>query len=259
MRRFVRLALVFLSAAVFAVGCSVNSESVSPKPVLAEQHGYPVVYRVKSILTQIEILKKSFPELDTHLFYVPPAVDEAEGRFVIPQWELLAPTYGKAVERVFGELAKQRPFHNWREDKLGPKYLRQTERTAAMWKRITAYQAEAPILLVSAQFGLRHRGKSVQEARASFAENEFGLGAYEVGIMLLTHPERLQSFNDLWIDVPGDEHSWNADGDFSYAPLFDFDGGKVRFHADWYGHAFERYGSASAFLSPGLPQFQRGE
>jgi hypothetical protein len=34
---------------------------------------------------------------------------------------------------------------------------------------------------------------SVQEAREKFAPNEVGLGAYEVGIILLTHPERLKT------------------------------------------------------------------
>ena len=40
-------------------------------------------------------------------------------------------------------------------------------------------------------------------------ENEFGLGVFEVGILLLTHPERIMgnSTDILWIDCAGDEYN----------------------------------------------------
>jgi hypothetical protein len=41
----------------------------------------------------------------------------------------------------------------------------------------------------------------------------------------------------------------DADGDFSNAPLFYFNDGKVQFNAHWCDRAYELYGSASAFLS----------
>jgi len=46
----------------------------------------------------------------------------------------------------------------------------------------------------------------------------------------------------------------DADGDFSNAPIFNFNfnDGKVKFNAHWYVHANENYGSASAFLSKSL-------
>jgi len=47
------------------------------------------------------------------------------------------------------------------------------------------------ILVVPAQFGLRHRGRSVRRVREVMNANEFGLGVFAIGIMLLTHPERL--------------------------------------------------------------------
>jgi len=45
----------------------------------------------------------------------------------------------------------------------------------------------------------------------------------------------------------------DADGDFSNAPIFNFNDGKVKFNANWYNNANENYGSASAFLSKSLP------
>jgi hypothetical protein len=79
--------------------------------------------------------------------------------------------------------------------------------------------------------------------------NEFGLGAFAIGIMLLTHPEREVQWEQLHIDCAGDEFAPDADGDFSCAPLFFFDDGEVKFNARWFAHAYELYGSASAFVS----------
>ena len=44
----------------------------------------------------------------------------------------------------------------------------------------------------------------------------------------------------------------DADGDFSNAPIFNFNDGKVKFNANWYDNANENYGSASAFVSKSL-------
>ena len=80
--------------------------------------------------------------------------------------------------------------------------------------------------------------------------NEFGLGAFAVGIMLLTHPERLQHHDDLWIDCAGDEYSPVAVGIFGHAPCFDFRGVEIGFGTRWTGAPRARYGAVSGFLSP---------
>lgn len=51
-----------------------------------------------------------------------------------------------------------------------------------------------------------------------------------------------------WDNIP------DADGDFSNAPIFNFNDGKVKFNANWFDNANENYGSASAFLSKSLPR-----
>ncbi|MBI2039088.1 MAG: hypothetical protein HYT22_02325 [Candidatus Niyogibacteria bacterium] len=155
----------------------------------------PADYHAKPIYEQVQTLYRFFPELDTNQGFMPYAYkipEGAEGLFAIPQWQAIAPTYNEAVEKVFAALASQRTFHNWLEGRLSSEYLRRTQRTIDMWEKLEKEQRVHDIVLVPAQFGFRHRGKSVLQARASFAENEFGLGAYEIGIMLLTHPERLQ-------------------------------------------------------------------
>lgn len=52
--------------------------------------------------------------------------------------------------------------------------------------------------------------------------------------------------------MDGDNYP-DADGDFSNAPIFNFDDDRVKFDANWCDNANRNYGSASAFLSKSLP------
>ena len=180
---------------------------------------------------------------------LPALPDGAEGWFTIPKWQTLAPTYGEAVEKVLAMIASKRKFYNYRDGQLGAEYLRQHAKTVKMFQKLGDEQKDFDILVVPAQFGLRHKGRSVRRAREVFTANEFGLGAFAIGIMVLTHPERLVQWEQLHVDCAGDEFAPGAGGDFSSAPFFDFDGGGVEFGARWYVYADGHYGSASAFLS----------
>jgi len=215
-------------------------------------YGYLSGYKPKGITEQTNILRQLIPGIgyaDEKLAEQPlPA--NAEGWFAIPRWQSVAKTYEEAVEKVLELIKQQRDgkFYNWREGKLGAKYLRQHERTAKKLEALADQQKGYDILVVAAQFGLRHRGRSVRRAREVFTANEFGLGVFEIGCMLLTHPERLQHYDDLWIDCAGDEYAPDADGAFSYAPYFHFYVGEVRFDTFWVDYPCGYYGSASGFL-----------
>jgi len=162
-------------------------------------------------------------------------------------WHKIAPTYGEAVQKVLDLIKQTRngKFHNYREGKLGSQHLRQHSK---MFQTIGEEQKDHDILVVPAQFGLNHRGKSVRRAREVMSASEFGLGAFAIGVMLLTHPERLQNYNDLWIDCAGDEYAPGADDGFSFAPYFRFGDGEVKFGADWIGRPSGGYGSVSGFV-----------
>ncbi|HEY0010689.1 MAG TPA: hypothetical protein VGB97_02100 [Candidatus Paceibacterota bacterium] len=210
-------------------------------------YGYLSGYKPKPFMEQVAILQQHFPNLshtDLSGFDIP---DGAEDTFAIPRFEKIAPTYGQAVEIVLGLIGQTRGFYNYRKGQTGPTYLRQSERKLAALEAIGEKQ-EGDILVIPAQFGIRHRGRSVRRAREVFDGDEFGLGAFEVSIMLLTHPERLQHYDDLWIDCAGDEFAPGADGGFSDAPFFYFYGVKVKFFAYWIDYAYEYYGSASGFV-----------
>lgn len=240
---------------MMTVGELSASNKYADEEVLSS-YGYLSGYRPKPVAEQVERLVELFPNLrgadiERAGARLPTG---AEGWFAIPRWQSIASTYGEAVEKVLSALRDTRngKFQNFRECRLGPQYLRQLEKTREVFQKLAGGQENHDILVVAAQFGLRHRGRSVRRAREVMNSTEFGLGAFAIGVMLLTHPERLQYYDDLWIDCAGDEYSPVADGDFSHAPLFVFDGDRVEFDASWCDEADGRYGSASAFLSESI-------
>lgn len=244
----------FAEAIRTAALTSLKDLSVSDKfkdEEVQSSYAYPNGYKVKGITEQTNILRQLFPGIGfaDEKIAEQPLPPNAEGWFAIPKWQTLAPTYGEAVEKVLAMIASKRKFYNYRDGELGAEYLRQHAKTVKMFQKLGDEQKDFDILVVPAQFGLRHKGRSVRRAREVFAANEFGLGAFAIGIMLLTHPEREVQWEQLHVDCAGDEFAPGADGDFSCAPVFCFRDGKVEFHAYWFDYAYEYYGSASAFVS----------
>lgn len=213
------------------------------------EYGYPESSQAVSIAEQVKILQQHFPQLEGY--------DEveaqrelpagAEGWFAIPRWDKIASTYVEAVEKILAVLASSRKFYNYREGQLGPEHLRQHERSIRFWKQIRQLQ-DGDILIVAAQFGLKHRGQSVHRAREIFKGNEFGLGAFAISCMLFTNPGRLVAYEDPWIDGAGDEFSPGAAGPFRQAPYFHFHDGKLYFGTYWVVHGYGDFCSVSAFL-----------
>lgn len=221
---------------------------------VASTYGYLSGYtKPKSITEQCEILRRIFPGVGLANEKIAEGAlpANAEGWFAIPRWQAFAPTYGEAVQKVLDALKQARggKFINYREGQLGPNQLRPSTECLEVFQKLGDEQKNFDILVVAAQFGIRHRGRSVRRAREVMLDsgNEFGLGAFAVGIMLLTHPERLQHYDDLWIDCAGDEFAPVADGQFSSAPCFYFTGGRVRFGAHDASNASDCSGSASGF------------
>ncbi len=243
----------------FICGVSIELRQEEDKTVsdqfadeeVESSYAYPKGYKVKGITEQTNILRQLFPGIGfaDEKIAEQPLPTNAEGWFAIPKWQTLAPTYGEAVEKVLAMIASKRKFYNYRDGQLGAEYLRQHAKTVKMFQKLGDEQKDFDILVVPAQFGLRHKGRSVRRAREVFAANEFGLGAFAIGIMLLTHPEREVQWEQLHVDCAGDEFAPGADGGVSDAPIFGFRDGKVEFGAYWYDDARELFGSASAFLS----------
>lgn len=216
-------------------------------------YGYLSGYRrPNSFVAQCEILraklgcKISFAESALNT----PLVSLAEGNSAIPDWQTVAPTYGEAVELVLEALkeAYGGRFVNCREGELRPNRLRQSKRSIERLALLKERQRGAKILVVQTQFGLLHRGRSVRRAREVFQAPEFGLGAFAVGCMLLTHENRLRHCDDLWLYCPGDEYRFDVSSGFLDAPHFYFSGGQLKFCTIGVDSYDDYYGSASAFV-----------
>lgn len=208
------------------------------------KYTYPEEYTPRSVEDQWKILTNLFPKLKKKKLPIewPAIPDGAESLFVIPHWKLIGATYNDAVIAVLAKIKESRPFYNWRDGQMGEQYLRQTPEKVAFWDEA------AQIVLMPAQFGQNHAGMSVKTVQETKKPTELLLGAYEVSLMLLTHPERLQSYDDLWIDCAGDEFSPDGDGVFSKAPNLYFSGAQARFSTRDVSDAFGHFGSASGFV-----------
>lgn len=250
-----------------AAKASLLDLSVSDKfknEEVGSNYRYLSGYQPKNITEQCDKLRVLFPGIGyaSNDFLARVEKNEvelpkhAEGWFAIPNWKknpaIFGSTYAEALLKVLTVIKETRrgKFYNYREGQITEHRLRQSARTEKFFADLTEAQGNPDILIVPAQFGLRHRGRSVRRAREVFAANEFGLGAFAAGIMILTHPERLMHFDDLWIDCAGDEFDDpGSDVRFGRAPYFRFSGGKVEFDAYWVSDASEHCGSASGFGS----------
>ncbi len=211
--------------------------------------GYPQAYAPRTLPEQALRLRDAFPRLGAVVPPAPPTLPAgAEAWFLIPDWRRVTSTYNTAVTDALAALGASRSTSFSRIERLGPSSLRLHARTAEMSQRLPAL-GDSGLLLVAAQFGIRHRGRSVRRSRAQFADHEFGLGAFAVAAMLLTHPERIAQFDQLYLDCPGDEYSASDEQQFSEAPYFRFLDGRLAFGTSWYGTSDAYFGSASAFLT----------
>jgi hypothetical protein len=211
---------------------------------------YPPTYRVRPVEAQVTALKGLFPSLGSCLEKLGrrPLPEGAEAWFVIPRWQALAQTYSEAVQLVVEVLATKRRFSNRIIGRLGPEYLRQSERTKLAEKILAEQQEGQDLLVVAAQAGLLHRGSSARRTRVAIAGNEFCMGVFAFACMLLTHPERLSTGDTLMVDCGGDEYSMRGDYTFDRVPLFDYDLSGIEFSIFYEDRARNLWGTPTGFL-----------
>lgn len=172
---------------------------------------YPADYKPKVVEEQIKIIKQLFPEIINvdPSFALQPLPEGAEAWFVVPKWQLIAQTYNKAVKRVLDLMEEKYKdkFYNWcKWQHYGNSWVKkvnQNKDTAEKLRILNEKQQNNDALIFPAQFGYRHRDRSVPRAYQVFSINEFGLGIFEIACMLLTHSKRLNPqnpCNSLWID-----------------------------------------------------------
>lgn len=179
--------------------------------VVESNYGYPGGFKIRSVQEQIKILRQYIPNLDySRVDYYLPDKGEwcpnyAEGYAVIPRFNKIG-AYYEALVKVLELIAKTRMFNNFcNENYDGQSFknkLRMTEKTSQSLAAVES-RMNGDVLAFPFQFGKKFAGRSICNARANFAGNEFGLGPYEVAILLLTHPDRITGFDQLNIWCAG--------------------------------------------------------
>ena len=157
-----------------------------------------------------------------------------------------AEKYCRALQLVHQKIAKSRLFCNFRDSQIDTAHLRVSTRTLEAFKKITEQQ-KGDILIIAAQLGKRHAGRSVRRSQEVFIDSEYGLTSVAVGSIILVHPERLVRWEELDMDCSGDEFSDDGDARFGRAPCFHFSDGKVRFDTSGVSDVYDHSGSSSGF------------
>lgn len=171
---------------------------------------YPPGYSVKPIEIQAEILSRDFGSIGLNLD-VPRSIfsnpdsgmipRNAEGLFILPWWKHLANSYLGALDIAVSLLGRKADIDIDIAMLSGIKRSRHTE---DMLLRIAERQ-QSGVLVFPAQLGNFFRNIGVKPSDSSFLNevdpysqkplypNAFGLGIFEVLMILLSHPERLDS------------------------------------------------------------------
>ncbi len=203
----------------------------------------------KNINEQINILYQFIPEvgfIDERRIITRELPLAAEGWFIIPRWQLLAPTYEEALELILERGNFLNYFHGQLQE-------REIER-GGLEKKLEiiskSKSQDSDILILPAQLGLLYKGYSSDEVRRSLKENEFQLGAFEISVILLTHKNRLNHYNDLGILCGGDMINPDPEEEIDHIsiPCFSFRGRSIQIGLKWSVQSLPSYGSVTAFL-----------
>jgi hypothetical protein len=208
---------------------------------------YPPGFKMRSVQEQVTALQMCFPELGTRednidKLIARPLHTSAEWA-AIPRWEKLGKTYQEAVQRVLAVIASKRKFSN----SCNISRLCQKEAAIDAWGELGKSQT-GDILIVGTTFGLRHRGRSIRNAEEKMIGNEFGLGVFAVGCMMLTHPKREITRNQLHPECGGDEFPTETDGQIASAPFFSVKNDEMRLDTVKVDNPGDAFGCATGFL-----------
>lgn len=227
---------------------------------ICSDYGYSKYKFPKSLNKQIRLLKKFFPSLGNN-----PTVGKFEGFlpnvfegwFAIPNiWRsepVLPGSYHEQVIGLFELLKKSRGelrFLNY--NSLGEKNamfsLKELDYSKNALQELSKDQKDPDILVIPAQFGLQHKGRSLRRAyEVMLDKGQFPLGLFAGGVMLLTHPGRLQDIEDLEVACAGDEFYDPNLKDLVFS--FRFNNGGILLSLQWTGIVCVYSGSISGFVS----------
>lgn len=231
--------------------------------------GYCSGYSVSvDFRNQVDILRSYWPQLnpDPALRYIRDVYEKrklpewVEGLFVYIRSGFFSNRCDEELVEVLHAVTKSLggKFYNFlsSEDQIDlqhpyARYLRQSKPHRARLRISLNRQKKSDLLIIPAQFGIRYKGRSVEEVSESLLRDEDGIGVKDGATMLLTHPNRLQCNEDLSVDLLGDEVSPRGKcGPFSHVPFFSFCPNRNMLRLDYRSKhvPWHRVGSASVLL-----------
>lgn len=228
---------------------------------------YPKNWEPISISEQLEALQGFYPNLDSsHVASIAQNIslpEAADAVFVVPKPSIIAAKqniedpFGKDYRRllevtVLNHIVKQRNFLYYR----GLDVTDDTHRIGQLASdAIRRMEEEQPgdYMVFAAQTGKKWAGTSPSYARWEMEHGvgEFPLPSWCAAHIILTNPARLENYDDLGIDCPGDEYRFKGSPEIPNCFCFyseSFGGGELWFSTTVAQGGRYRFGSASGFL-----------
>ena len=153
--------------------------------------GYSCQYEgPRPIVEQIQALAEAFGlDPSKALAYaakLPPLPEGAEGWFAVINDLCEGETHQQVAAKVLQKLTEKKIYGPWTvSDTFG---LALTLKTYAFFDGLVDRQQRSDIIVVAAQLGARHAGRSANRAEAMMIESEYGLTVAQVGSIVLNHP-----------------------------------------------------------------------
>jgi len=208
--------------------------------------GYrPIDEQIEDLASRFNLNGKKALEFAHKAFVGKKKPEGMEGPFAFVYSPALGENYEKAMVAILDEVKKVHPtFFNYIKDKMESKYHRET---AHKHDSVEALHdiIGCDILVSWGQLGLQFAGHSSRCARVKMEQDEFGAGVVEGGSVIITHPKRLVRYDQLHMDLSGDERSPGGGDSFGYAPYLCPHDDKVGLHSNWTGYAYRQWGSVS--------------
>lgn len=227
----------------------MNETILPSQPVVkgAQNQHFLSGYQPRSINEQAQTLVKMFPECSFYSNFptrLPP--DGAEGLFLRPNWRNVATTYEEALREVFRLLAKYRGnIENHLDNVSSRIFYYQTNETR---KALEKLSIGGKGCVFPAQLGGQYQGYAFKDAHeAIVGAGQFGLDAFTVGIILLTHPELLRRKEHPRIFCAGEWHAIEGFPKVRFVPVFYYRDGALSF-GSLEEHHISTSGFASGFL-----------
>ncbi|MFA5086818.1 MAG: hypothetical protein WC470_00760 [Candidatus Paceibacterota bacterium] len=212
-----------------------------------EKYLYPVGYNPHGLVEQMVALERLFPGIcckgnqktkdQLREIGGQPLPPHAEGYFLIPRWQAVASTYVEAVEIVLSLIKQTHKgvFYNLFDERLEGLYCycNRSWRTDRFLEKFDGQLEGCNTLIVPALFSIQKMEQADRWTAERFlGKNEFSLGAFETGCIMLTHPEWLKDFDYLGITKIAGECFECGDGGIDNVDYLGFGAGKV-LHWGW--------------------------